>query len=100
MIAKSTRGQLNRKPYILCPRLRLRIWSREIGSAVVPSRVILLILYTQAESGAYPGNFSRFSRRRLFIYIVNRHRVSPEFIRPRNCIPMVFPAERPPAQGQ
>ena len=32
-----------------CPRSRLRIWSRETGSAV-PSRVSPLILHTQAES--------------------------------------------------
>ena len=37
------RGQLNRKnEYFPCPRSRLRIWSRETGSAV-PSRVSLLI---------------------------------------------------------
>ena len=29
-----------------------------------------------------------------------RHRVSPEFIGSRNCVPMAFTAERPPAQGQ
>ena len=29
-----------------------------------------------------------------------RHRVSPEFIGSRNCVPMAFPAESPPAQGQ
>ena len=33
-----------------CPRSRLRIFSREMGSAV-PSRVNLLILHTQIESG-------------------------------------------------
>ena len=33
------------------------------------------------------------------IYTVNRHRVSPEFIRSRNCVPMAFTAESPPAQG-
>ena len=32
----------------LCPRMRLRVWSRETGSAV-PSRVSLLILHSQAE---------------------------------------------------
>ena len=54
-----------------CPRLRLRIWSRETGSAV-PSRVSLLILHTQAESSAYSRGSSRLTRRRPFIY-VNRH---------------------------
>ena len=42
-----------------CPRLQLRIWSRETGSAV-PSRVSLLILHTQAESGAYSRDSHTF----------------------------------------
>ena len=50
-----------------CPRTRLRTWSREKGSAV-PSRVSLLILHTQAESGAHSRDSSPFSRRRPFIY--------------------------------
>ena len=29
-----------------------------------------------------------------------RHRVSPEFIGSRDCVPMAFTAESPPAQGQ
>ena len=49
-----------------CPRLRLRIWSRETGPAV-PSRVSQLILYTQAESGAYLRDSSRVPRRRPFM---------------------------------
>ena len=52
--------------FFLCPRSRPRIWSRETGSAV-PSRVSLLILHPQAESGAYSRDFSRFPRRRLHI---------------------------------
>ena len=44
------------------------MWSRETGSAV-PSRVSLLLLHTQAESGAYSRDFSRFPRRRSFIYL-------------------------------
>ena len=38
-----------------------------------------------------------------FIYLFKtaiRHRVSPEFIESRNCVPMAFTAESPPAQGQ
>ena len=50
-----------------CPHSRLRIWSRETGSAV-PSCVSLLILNTQAEYGAYLRDSSRFPRRRPFIY--------------------------------
>ena len=50
-VANSARGQLNRENDIFpCPRSRLRIWSRETGSAVL-SRVSLIILHTQAESG-------------------------------------------------
>ena len=54
-----------------CPRMRLKVWSRETGSAV-PSRVSLLILHTQAELGAYSRSFSRFLRWRPFISL-NRH---------------------------
>ena len=84
-----------------CPRSRRRIWSRETGSAA-PSRVSLLILHTQAESGACLRDSSRVPWRRPFIYIKNatRHRVSPEFIGPRKCVPMAFTAESPPAQRQ
>ena len=38
----------------------------------------------------------------LFIYIKTaiRHRVSPEFIGSRNCVPIAFTAESLQAQGQ
>ena len=61
---------------VICRRSRLIIRSLETGSAV-SSRASLLVLHTQAECGAYLRYFSRFPRRRPFIYIVNRHRVSP-----------------------
>ena len=50
---------------------RLRIWSHGTVSAV-PSRVCLLNLHAQAESGVYSRDSSRFPRRRPFIY-VNHH---------------------------
>ena len=51
-----------------CPSSRLSIWSRGTGSAV-PSRASLLILHTQAESGAYLRDSSLFPRRlRPFMY--------------------------------
>ena len=56
------------EPFSVCPRSRLRIWSRETGSAV-PSRVGLLILHTQAESGAYSRDSSHFPRRLLFSHL-------------------------------
>ena len=43
-------------------------------------RASLLILSTQAESDADSRDSSHFPRRRPFIYTVNRHRVSPEFV--------------------
>ena len=52
VVANSARGQLNREnKYFPCPRSRLRYWFREAGSAI-PSRVSLLILDAQVESGA------------------------------------------------
>ena len=53
-VTNPARGQLNRvNMYFIfaCPRLRLRIWSQEMDSAV-RFRVCLLILHTQAECGA------------------------------------------------
>ena len=50
-----------------CPRSRLRLWSRETGSAVL-ARVQPAHLHTQAESGAYLRDSSRVPRRRPFIY--------------------------------
>ena len=47
IVGNLSRGQLNRENV---PHSRLRIWSRETGSAIVPSRVRTLILHTQAES--------------------------------------------------
>ena len=41
-VANLVRGQLNRETNIPCPRSRLRVWSRETGSAV-PSRISLVI---------------------------------------------------------
>ena len=58
-------------------------------------------LHTQAESGAYLRDSSRFSRASNIIFkTVIRHQVSPEFIGSRNCVPMAFTAVSPSAQGQ
>ena len=67
-----------------CPWSRLKSWSRETGSAV-PSRVNPLI-----SSPPLSGTAS--------IHTVNRYRASPEFIGPRNFMPMAFTAESPPAR--
>ena len=60
--------------------------------------------HTQAESGPYlwdgiPPEF----RGGVHLLIKNLHTPSglgPEFIRSRNCVPMAFTAESPPAQGR
>ena len=59
-VANPAPGQLNRENeyFPVCPRSCLRIWSRETHS-IVPSRVSLLILQTQAESGAYSRDSSQ-----------------------------------------
>ena len=56
-----------RKRFLPCPRSRLKIWSRDLGSAV-PSRVSPLILHTYyAELGVYSRGFCRFPPRRPHI---------------------------------
>ena len=83
-----------------CPRSRLRIWSRETGSAV-PSRVSLLIFILRLNlvlTYDIPSEFRGGVH--LFIQTAIRHRVSPEFIGSLNCVPMAFTAGSPPAQGQ
>ena len=58
-------------------------------------------LHTQAESGAYSRDSSRVPRRRPFSYLSrNTPSGQSRVIRSRNCVPMVFTAESPPAQGQ
>ena len=68
---------------IPCPRSRLRIWSRETGSAV-PSRVSLLISILRLNLVLASGILPDFRGGvHLFIQTAVRHRVSPEFIGPR-----------------
>ena len=40
-----------------------------------------------------------FPRRRPFLYTAHGHRVSPELIRSRKCVPMTFTAESPAGTG-
>ena len=100
-VASSARGQLNREnEYSPGPRTCLSIWSRETGSAV-PSRASLLISILRLNmvlTHRIPPDFRGGAH--LFVLTAIRHRVSPEFIGSRNCVPMAFSAESPPAQGQ
>ena len=86
-----------------------------MGSAV-PFRVSPLVLHTQTESDwlvlthGIPSflplseidTIDTIDQMMITasIYTVNRHQVSPQFIGSRNCAPMEFTAESPPAQGQ
>ena len=85
-----------------CPRLRPRIRSCKPGWNV-PVGVSSPILHTLAESLVLPhGHLSFFPlcTTTVSTYTINRHRFSPKFIRSRNCVPMTFTAESPPAQDQ
>ena len=76
-VANPARGQLNRENF----------------SSPVPRQPAHL--HTQAETGFLPSSAA------ASIYeTAIRHRVSPEFIGSRKCVPMAFTAESPPAQGQ
>ena len=71
-----------------------------MGSAV-PSRVSLLISILRLNlvlTYGIPPDFRGGVH--LFIETTTRHRASLEFIGSRNCVPMAFPAEGPPAQVQ
>ena len=81
-----------------CPRACLIIWSRETGSAV-PPRVSLLISILKLNLVLTYGIPPEF-RGGVHYETAIRHRVSPKFIGSRNCVPMAFTAESPPAQGQ
>ena len=69
--------------------------------SAVPSRVSLLISILRLNLVLTYGIPPEFRGGvHLFIKTAVRHRVSPEFIGSRNCVPMSFAAESPPTQGQ
>ena len=82
MVADPVRGQLNQDFFPPCHHSRLRIWSRETGSAV-PSRVSPLMFHTQTESGAdaraplLPPVFRNIDYDVDLDYIITRHRGVP-----------------------
>ena len=98
-VANPPRGQLigENEYFPLSPCSRLKIWSREMGSAV-PSRVSLLISIFRLNvvlTYGIPPDFRGGVH--LFMLTAIRYRGSPEFIGSRNCVPMSFTAESPPA---
>ena len=48
----------------------------------------------------YAMSSTRLNTTFLHLKTAIRHRVSPEYNGSRNCVPMAFTAESPPAQGQ
>ena len=96
-VANPACGQLNRENNIpLSPCVPENLVPRDGFSRPVPRQPTHL--HTQAESGAYLRGSSRVA---ASIYeTAIRHRVSPGFIGSRNCVPMAFTAESPPAKGQ
>ena len=98
MVTNPARGQLAEQGKTL------RIWSRETGSAG-SSRITLVVLHTQAESGVYsraPLLPLAFREGVSSIFTVNGHdRSSPsrDFLCHAFAYPMAFIAENPPAQG-
>ena len=91
----------------LSSRPRVPDWQPRIVLGMVEARSVNVkktttTTSTQAKSGAYLRDSSRVPRRRPLIYVKTAilHRVSLVFIGSRNCVPMAFTAESPPAQGQ
>ena len=76
------------------------MWSHEMSSAVA-SRVSLRISILKPYLVHFYGvvHDSRGGVH-FFIQTAIRHRVSSEFIGSRNCVPVAFTAESPPAQGK
>ena len=71
-----------------------------MGSAV-PSRVSMLISILRLNLVLTFGISPGFRGGVYFFFLTAiRDRVSAEFIGSRNCVPMAFTAESPPAQGQ
>ena len=100
MAANPVCGQLKRKHvFSLTPFAPENVISRETGSAF-PSRVSLLILHTQAESGAYSRDSSRFPQRLSSIPSTAIIEGQSRVIGSRNRVPVTFSAESPPAHGQ
>ena len=100
-VANPARGQLNRDNDIpLSPCVPENLVSRDGFSRPGPRQPAHL--HTQAESGAYlRDNLPSSAAASVYSFTTAiRHRVSPEFIGSRNCVPMALTAESPPAQGQ
>ena len=100
-VANPARGQLNREnEYSLSAFVPENLVTRHGFGGPVPRQPVHL--HAQSESGAFTYGIPPEFRGgvHIFIYAAIRHQVSPEFIGSRNCVPMAFTAESPPAQGE
>ena len=73
--------------------------ARLIKFTAVPPRVSLLISILRLNLVLTYGIPPEFRGKAIYETAI-RHRVSPESIGSRNCVPMAFTAESPQAQGQ
>ena len=101
-VANPARGQLNREESEYSP-VPVRARGFAFARRVQPSRPASAWLFPYSGwnpvlTHGIPPDFRGGVH--LFIKTDIRHRVSPEFIGSRNCLPMAFSAESPPAQGQ
>ena len=94
MAAYPARGQLKREnDFSLSPFAPENLVSRDgFGSLISLLRLNLVLTY------GIPPDFRGGVH--LLISTATRHRVSPEFIGSRSCVPVAFTDESPPAQGQ
>ena len=82
---------------------QLNSWSRETGSAV-PSASACSFSTLRSNlvltHEILPAFRNQRRRSHICMYAVKCHRVSPEFIGSRNCVPMAFTAESPRAHSR
>ena len=98
-VASPARGQLNRENISLSAFVPEDLVSRDGFGSPVPRQPSPL--HTQAEWCLLTGFLPSSAAASIYSFITAiRHRASPEFIESRNCVPMAFTAESPPARGQ
>ena len=98
-VANPARGQLVREnEYFSVPCVPEKLVARDGFSRPVPRQPAHL--HTRTESGAYLRGFLPNSAAAAIYETAIRHRLSPECIGSRNCVPRAFTAESPRAQGQ
>ena len=100
-VVSPPRGQLHRENYIsLSAFAPENLVSRDGFGSPIPRQPAHV--HTQTEYGAYSRDSSQIPRRRPFILLKPPYAIGSVpclCIGSRNCVPMAFTAESPPAQG-